>query len=258
MNLKSVLTSLFFILKFDYSECIYSMHMQPKKFNFEFMSHLYVIICNNTSKNTNQPFLPSFFSQFQKTAHAGSVSVAESLYKNKSSLEAIFRILDKDNSGQISLEEFEDACELLRTHLVEHGTIEQLMEMCKMMDINKDGLVDLNEFLETFRLCQMNAGRPSYDYRGGTATGEMSTTLNKVGSSNEGAISKPKNGVQEKKDKNDSDQSDYEDYDSTASRKGKKTKKTKCKVSIEGNGKVVDGVIDDNVKSDKKSKTMFI
>lgn len=79
--------------------------------------------------------------------------MAESLYKNKSSLEAIFRILDKDNSGQISLEEFGEACELLRSHFP-HNTHEQLLDMCRMMDINKDGLVDLNEFLETFRLCE--------------------------------------------------------------------------------------------------------
>lgn len=31
-------------------------------------------------------------------------------------------------------------------------TQEQLVEICRMMDINKDGLVDLNEFLETFRM----------------------------------------------------------------------------------------------------------
>uniref|UniRef100_A0A182YRR3 EF-hand domain-containing protein n=1 Tax=Anopheles stephensi TaxID=30069 RepID=A0A182YRR3_ANOST len=89
----------------------------------------------------------------QKSAQNGTTSVAESLYKNKSSLEAIFRILDKDNSGQISLEEFGEACELLRRHFP-HNTHEQLLDMCRMMDINKDGLVDLNEFLETFRLCE--------------------------------------------------------------------------------------------------------
>ncbi|XP_035901399.1 serine/threonine-protein phosphatase rdgC isoform X3 [Anopheles stephensi] len=88
-----------------------------------------------------------------KSAQNGTTSVAESLYKNKSSLEAIFRILDKDNSGQISLEEFGEACELLRRHFP-HNTHEQLLDMCRMMDINKDGLVDLNEFLETFRLCE--------------------------------------------------------------------------------------------------------
>lgn len=56
--------------------------------------------------------------------------------------------------GFISLDEFAEACELLRKHLPEHDTKEQLMDMCKLMDINKDGLVDLNEFLETFRLCE--------------------------------------------------------------------------------------------------------
>lgn len=34
-------------------------------------------------------------------------------------------------------------------------TQEQLVDICRLMDINKDGLVDLNEFLETFRLVNM-------------------------------------------------------------------------------------------------------
>lgn len=61
-------------------------------------------------------------------------------------------------AGFISLDEFAEACELLKKHLPEHDTKEQLLDMCKMMDINKDGLVDLNEFLETFRLCEQTKG----------------------------------------------------------------------------------------------------
>lgn len=60
--------------------------------------------------------------------------------------------------GFISLDEFAEACDLLQKHLPEHDTKEELMEMCKLMDINKDSLVDLNEFLETFRLCEQERG----------------------------------------------------------------------------------------------------
>ncbi|XP_060530879.1 serine/threonine-protein phosphatase rdgC isoform X2 [Cylas formicarius] len=82
----------------------------------------------------------------------GASTVVETLYRNKSSLEAIFRIIDKDNSGYISLDELADACNLIKEHMPCPMTDEQLAEICKMMDINKDGLVDLNEFMETFRM----------------------------------------------------------------------------------------------------------
>lgn len=93
----------------------------------------------------------------------------ETLYRNKSSLEAIFRIIDKDNSGKysperkdqsadylyqgyISLDELAEACNLIKEHMPCNMTEDQLQEICRMMDFNKDGLVDLNEFLETFRM----------------------------------------------------------------------------------------------------------
>lgn len=86
------------------------------------------------------------------TTVQGANTVVETLYRNKSSLEAIFRIIDKDNSGYISLEEFSDACNLIREHMPNPITHDQLLDMCRLMDMNKDGLVDLNEFLETFRM----------------------------------------------------------------------------------------------------------
>lgn len=60
--------------------------------------------------------------------------------------------------GFISLDEFNEACDLLEKHLPDNDSKEELMDMCKLMDINKDSLVDLNEFLETFRLCQHDKG----------------------------------------------------------------------------------------------------
>lgn len=61
--------------------------------------------------------------------------------------------------GYITLEEFSDACNLLRKHMPNPITQEQLVDICRLMDINKDGLVDLNEFLETFRLVDTDRQR---------------------------------------------------------------------------------------------------
>ncbi|XP_050498182.1 serine/threonine-protein phosphatase rdgC isoform X2 [Diabrotica virgifera virgifera] len=82
----------------------------------------------------------------------GAHSVVETLYRNKSSLEAIFHIIDKDKSGYITLDEFSDACNLIKRFMPCPMTQEQLQEICKLMDLNKDGQVDLNEFLESFRM----------------------------------------------------------------------------------------------------------
>lgn len=115
----------------------------------------------------SDPSRVRYITTFQENSvkRESDTTVVETLYRNKSSLEAIFRIIDKDNSGYISLEEFQEACSLLGEHL-EHPA-EQALDICKSMDINKDGLVDLNEFLETFRLVDMEKGNEKYSMDGG-------------------------------------------------------------------------------------------
>lgn len=129
-------------------------------------------------------------------------TVVETLYRNKTSLEAIFRIIDKDNSGMsqfffkfwptltfydnvqyklhgsllgyITLDEFSDACALLSQHMPDPIPQEHLLDICRSMDINKDGQVDLNEFLETFRLVDIHKDleSPTGDFDGDSSPEE--------------------------------------------------------------------------------------
>lgn len=59
-------------------------------------------------------------------------------------------------TGYITLDEFSDACGILSKHMPDPIPMEQLLDICRSMDINKDGQVDLNEFLETFRLVDIH------------------------------------------------------------------------------------------------------
>ncbi|XP_055528213.1 serine/threonine-protein phosphatase rdgC isoform X2 [Wyeomyia smithii] len=198
-------------------------------------------------------------------AQNGTTTVAESLYKNKSSLEAIFRIIDKDNSGQISLEEFEEACALLEKHFP-HNTHEQLLEMCKMMDINKDGLVDLNEFLETFRLCE-NAKEQLLTNLQETAlaadkkeNGHDSGGKNCEGTAPSGGATRKSNrkrasGKKKNSSKLAEDSDDYEDYEAKDGNSGRPgdSKAAAAAAATSTNGMVTGIVADGNGQAGEKN-----
>jgi len=54
--------------------------------------------------------------------------------------------------GCISMDEFEEACCLLGQHTASVIPREHVLAMARNMDLNKDGQIDFNEFLETFRI----------------------------------------------------------------------------------------------------------
>ncbi|KAL4230675.1 PPP5 TPR repeat region [Mactra antiquata] len=79
-------------------------------------------------------------------------SITETLYKNKDNLETIFRLMDADHSGQITMQEFQDALVILIKQLDIKIKETDIADIARSIDLNNDGLIDFNEFLEAFRI----------------------------------------------------------------------------------------------------------
>ncbi|XP_075853857.1 serine/threonine-protein phosphatase with EF-hands 2 [Microcebus murinus] len=83
-------------------------------------------------------------------------SLLEKLYRNRSDLETIFRIIDSDHSGFISLDEFRQTWRLFSSHMNVDVADDCICDLARSIDFNKDGLIDINEFLEAFRLVEQS------------------------------------------------------------------------------------------------------
>ncbi|KAG7276700.1 hypothetical protein CRUP_006879, partial [Coryphaenoides rupestris] len=76
----------------------------------------------------------------------------ETLYRHRSTLETIFRIVDTDNSGVITMEDFRQTWKLLSVYLKMEFTDEAIDDLAVAIDSNRDGSIDIHEFMEAFRL----------------------------------------------------------------------------------------------------------
>ncbi|RLN68263.1 hypothetical protein BBJ29_000846 [Phytophthora kernoviae] len=77
-----------------------------------------------------------------------------SLYRHRSRLEALFRVLDRDGNGTISVDELENGIKLLNEHLPP-GTkpfSTNGLDYMRMMDFSHDNEININEFMEGFRI----------------------------------------------------------------------------------------------------------
>ncbi|XP_069868371.1 serine/threonine-protein phosphatase with EF-hands 2 [Dipodomys merriami] len=88
-------------------------------------------------------------------------SLLEILYRNRSNLETIFRIIDSDHSGFISLDEFRQTWKLFSSHMNVHIPDDCICDLARSIDFNKDGHIDINEFLEAFRLVEQSRSEGS-------------------------------------------------------------------------------------------------
>ncbi|CAF3846745.1 unnamed protein product [Rotaria sp. Silwood1] len=79
-------------------------------------------------------------------------SLCQAIYRNKDLLETVFRAIDKDNSGVISMQEFTDVCTSLGHHDGTKLDEKQIMDLAASIDLDKNGVIDFNEFLEAFRI----------------------------------------------------------------------------------------------------------
>ncbi|XP_058473956.1 serine/threonine-protein phosphatase with EF-hands 2-like [Solea solea] len=93
----------------------------------------------------------------ERSLEISDTSILETMYRNHSNLETIFRIIDTDHSGLISFEEFRQTWKLLCSHLKTEISDEAIADLAQSIDFNKDGSIDINEFLEAFRLVDPSA-----------------------------------------------------------------------------------------------------
>lgn len=87
-------------------------------------------------------------------AHLKRRAAFNSLYRHRSRLEALFRVLDRDGNGTITLDELESGIALLNAHLPSGTKAFEMTatELMKTMDFSHDGAININEFMEGFRI----------------------------------------------------------------------------------------------------------
>ncbi|KAF0691381.1 Aste57867_17377 [Aphanomyces stellatus] len=113
-------------------------------------------LVTSVEKNDTVAYV-AFLDRYQ--SHAATASggddkkVINRLYRHRERLEALFHTLDRDGNGVITLEEMQEALEVLNKHLPRDMLpFEHPDQLMAALDFSKDNAININEFLESFRL----------------------------------------------------------------------------------------------------------
>ena len=115
----------------------------------EALSHPWFKILNKENKELkNIKFDPSFLEEYNKANHLKKLVllfIASRIGDNEiNDLKVAFKALDKDNDGQISLEEFKDGLKQLPNVKISD---EKMVEYFDSIDTDKSGKIDYTEFI---------------------------------------------------------------------------------------------------------------
>ncbi|KAL1766529.1 serine serine/threonine-protein phosphatase with EF-hands 1 [Sigmodon hispidus] len=105
----------------------------------------------NIDYDGNVDYMSSFQDvHIEKPVKDMKSNLIETLYRYRSDLKIIFNVIDTDNSGMISMDEFRTMWKLFNAHYNVHIDDSQIDDLASTVDFNKDGSIDFNEFLKAF------------------------------------------------------------------------------------------------------------
>ncbi|XP_054976111.1 serine/threonine-protein phosphatase with EF-hands 1 [Sorex araneus] len=104
-----------------------------------------------TDENGNVEYMSTFEDvHIQKPIKEVQSSLVETLYRYRSDLQIIFNVMDIDNSGLVSIEEFRATWKLFNSHYSIKIDDSEIDALAEKMDLNRDGSIDFNELLKAF------------------------------------------------------------------------------------------------------------
>ncbi|XP_035398023.1 serine/threonine-protein phosphatase with EF-hands 1 isoform X2 [Cygnus atratus] len=88
-------------------------------------------------------------------------ALVETLCKYRKDLEIIFNIMDEDQSGLISFDEFRKTWRIFSSHLGIDAYDASIDKLAQSIDYNKDDYIDFSEFLEAFHVVHNRDKKPT-------------------------------------------------------------------------------------------------
>ncbi|KAM6151466.1 serine/threonine-protein phosphatase with EF-hands 1 [Rhynchocyon petersi] len=107
----------------------------------------------HADRDGNIDYMSSFQDvEIHKLVEEAHSSLIETLYRYRSDLHIIFNVIDTDQSGMISMDEFRAMWKHFKAHYKLEVNDSEVDKLASKMDLNKDGKIDFNEFLKAFHV----------------------------------------------------------------------------------------------------------